>query len=201
MIAMVYFDYGGVLTEGGKKGFIGQTLGRLYGVPPETLDIADLHLMLRRGKGSERLLFDRLNQRYGKQVTKEMFLAATEFVVPSQEVYDLAARLRAHGIQTGILSNVFAMNVPDLKQRGAYEGFAPLILSCEVGYAKPDPEIYQLAIAEAGVAPNEIVFVDDQDKCLPPAEAAGMQVVQAITPEQTVRDVTALIAAQNGIVL
>lgn len=200
MIKAVLFDFGGVLTEGGKKGFIQATIANLLGMPVDQVDIGDLHYMLRRGKGTEDLFFAEINKRYNAHLSRETFLASLEgHTLPSQQVYDLAAALRKHDITTGILSNVFGMSAQDLRDRGFYDGFDPIILSCEEGYAKPDVELYEIAMQKTGVLGSEILFVDDQDKCMPPAQALGMHTVQALDPDQIVADVRKVIIDQNGI--
>ncbi|MET1033596.1 MAG: HAD family phosphatase [Candidatus Saccharimonadales bacterium] len=204
MIAVVLFDFGGVLTESGKKGFIGETIAGLYGISPESVDISDLHGDLRRGKTGEETFFRKLNERYGSkiQITQKMFLDKVhEAFAPSPKVYDLAKRLREHGIQTAILSNIFDMNAQLLREQGWYDGFDPLILSCDEGFAKPDPEIYATTIKRLGVHPEEILFIDDQEKCLPPAEDLGMHTIRAVSAEQIVADTEVLIRNLNGITL
>jgi putative hydrolase of the HAD superfamily len=200
MIKAVLFDFGGVLSASGTKGFIARTIGALYDVPPEQLDIGEWHYKLRCGIGDEADFFAELNERYGKQVTREQYLAKShaEFR-PLLEVYGLAHRLRDAGIRTGILSNIFKMDAERLREEGLYDGFDPLILSYEEGRSKPDPELYAVALRKAGVTADELLFVDDQDKCLPPAAAMGIHTIQAITPEQTVADVVRVIYEQNGI--
>lgn len=200
MIKAVLFDFGGVLTEGGKKGFIGETLAELYGVDPGEMNIGDLHYMMRRGLGTEESFFDELNKRYHGSLTKEEFLEHTHaLTIPAKEVYELAETLRAHDIKTGILSNVFAMSADQLRREGKYDGFDPIILSCEEGCAKPDEKFYETAIARTGVLPEEILFIDDQSKCMPPAQKLGMQTIVAVSPEQIVADTKALIRKLNGL--
>jgi len=202
MIKAVLFDFGGVLTESGKSGFIREAIAELYGLDPAKLNIAHEHAELRRGHGDADEFFAQLSKKYGKHVTKEMFVEKTsEEYVPSPEVYKLAESLRAHGIRTGILSNIFAMNAEVLRAQGSYEGFDPVILSCEVGYAKPDQEFYDVALEQLGLPASEILFIDDQQKCLGPAKAMGMSVVEAVSPAQIVADVKAIIRTQNGIEL
>lgn len=202
MIKFVYFDYGGVLTQSGRSGFITETIAELLGKNPADIEIGDLHYLLRRGQGNDALFFDEINKRYGGSITKEAFLRKVNAQVnPSHEVYTLAAQLRAQGIGTGLLSNVFALNARDLESQGAYDGFEPRILSCDEGYAKPEQELYDIAVDRAGVLPHEILFVDDQEKCLVPAKAMGMHVVQAVNPAQTVQDTKQVIARENGISL
>src|SRR5215510_8043876 len=144
MIKAVLFDFGGVLTESGRSGFVNDTVARLYGVDSDKMDIGKWHYYLRRGQKSADELFAELNQKYDKQVTKEMFVDMTNNAFKRSEiVYDLAARIRNAGIRTGILSNIFAINAVELRRMGCYQNFDPIILSCDEGYAKPDKELYE----------------------------------------------------------
>jgi len=200
MIKVVLFDFGGVLSKTGKKGFIQEKIAELYGLNPKDVDITDLHMDLRRGVSTDEQFFAMLNKRFNGNVSKEMFLDAVNGAVDvSSEVYDLAARLRKHGIATGIFSNVFAMNAAAIRKQGLYDGFEPVLLSCDEGCAKPDEEFYKKAIERTSVQASEILLIDDQEKCLPPAEKLGMHVILATSPQQIVVDTEALITAENGI--
>ena len=52
------------------------------------------------------------------------------------------------------------------------------LLSYRVGYMKPDPQIFQLAIEKAGVAPERIFFADDRIENVEGACSAGIQAIQ-----------------------
>jgi putative hydrolase of the HAD superfamily len=52
--------------------------------------------------------------------------------------------------------------------------FDDIVCSAEVGMAKPEPEIFRLAAARLGVAPEECVFVDDWDQNIDAARQVGM---------------------------
>ena len=53
-----------------------------------------------------------------------------------------------------------------------------VVLSCEVGSAKPSPEIYVTALADLGVAAADAVFIDDQPTFCVGAEAVGVRPIQ-----------------------
>lgn len=55
--------------------------------------------------------------------------------------------------------------------------FDTLVFSREVGRVKPDVEIYEIAASRLGVAPEECVFVDDQERHATGARDAGMRAV------------------------
>lgn len=55
--------------------------------------------------------------------------------------------------------------------------FDDYVLSFEVGYMKPHPEIYRLALRRAGVDAREAVFIDDLEENIFGAEAIGLKSV------------------------
>lgn len=55
--------------------------------------------------------------------------------------------------------------------------FSPIIASCDLGIAKPEPAIYERALAALGAAARDVVFVDDQERNLVPAQALGMRTI------------------------
>ena len=58
--------------------------------------------------------------------------------------------------------------------------FDDLILSYQVGFRKPAREMYKLLIQRAGVAPSEILFVDDDVSKFPVAEELGIITLQYV---------------------
>lgn len=205
MIRAVLFDFGGVLTESGRQGFIAQTLAEMYDIPVSDIKIDDLHGDLRRGKTNDEIFFAELNRRYGSKttVTPKMFVEKVHAsFAPAPGVYKLAEQLRRQGIRTGILSNVFDMNAKELRKEGWYDGFDPVVLSCEEGHSKPDREFYQIALDRlGGIRAEEVLFIDDQDKCLPPARQLGMQVIQAKNSDQLIAETKRLLRDLNQIKL
>jgi len=55
-----------------------------------------------------------------------------------------------------------------------------VILSCEVGSAKPSPEIYVTALEDLGVAAADAVMIDDQPSFCVGAEAVGVRAIQIV---------------------
>lgn len=75
---------------------------------------------------------------------------------------------------TGVVANAW----PHLRARLAEDGIEDLldevVLSCEAGYAKPDPRVFTLTLERLGVAPGEALFIDDMAENVGAAEKAGM---------------------------
>lgn len=51
------------------------------------------------------------------------------------------------------------------------------IISGDVGFRKPDPNIYRVAITRLGVSPQQIIFIDDRLKNIQAAKEAGFQTI------------------------
>jgi putative hydrolase of the HAD superfamily len=81
---------------------------------------------------------------------------------------------------TGILSNAWKGAREDFANRyGIIEGenVDHVLVSCELGLAKPDPEIYYRLRETVGVAFDEILFVDDFSKNIKAANALGINTI------------------------
>ncbi|HUC89192.1 MAG TPA: HAD family phosphatase [Patescibacteria group bacterium] len=201
MIKAVLFDYGGVLSESGRVGTVEHILAEIYGIDETDIKLDEIHDRLRRGTITSRKFFTQINRKHpgSAKATKRAFIIhGKELFAGSKKVYSLASKLRDHGFKTGILSNIYEMTADALRKYGRYDGFDPVVLSCEEHLAKPEIAFYERAVKRLGVKPDEIIFVDDQDKCRPPAEALGMHFVLAHNPDQIVTDVKKLILEQNG---
>ena len=74
--------------------------------------------------------------------------------------------------------------------------FHAVVDSAFVGVRKPDRAIYDLAIAEAGVAPEETVFVDDVDVNIDAAAAIGLQTVYFLETAPAISRLEVLVGAE-----
>lgn len=82
--------------------------------------------------------------------------------------------LRARGIRTAIVSNCDHGTRGVVERLGLPEEADAMILSFEVGVAKPDPRIYAIALEAVGAGPHETLFVDDQVAYCDGAAALGI---------------------------
>ena len=66
-------------------------------------------------------------------------------------------------------------------------------ISAEVGAAKPQQRIFELALQAAGVAPEAAVFVDDFEENIEAARRIGMAAVHFRDPAKAVAELEALL--------
>lgn len=95
----------------------------------------------------------------------------------------------------GILSNFDGRLRTILAGLGVLDRFRHVVLSSEVGADKPDPWIFQHALALAGVAPHEALHVGDDLRCdWEGARAAGMDAFHLERPDNDLRAIIPLVS-------
>jgi putative hydrolase of the HAD superfamily len=83
--------------------------------------------------------------------------------------------LRSRGLRTAIVSNCDHGTRPVVERLELAREADAVILSFEVGVAKPDAGIYRNALDAVGAATDEAVFVDDQTIYCDGAAALGIE--------------------------
>jgi putative hydrolase of the HAD superfamily len=83
--------------------------------------------------------------------------------------------LRARGLRTAIVSNCDHATRPIVDALGLEHEADAVVLSFEVGVAKPDAGIYRAALDAVDARAEEVVFVDDQVAYCRGAEALGIR--------------------------
>ena len=107
-------------------------------------------------------------------------------------------RCRAH-LVTACLTNNWATTAAepdDPHQSGSHDAlgiFDHVVESSRVGVRKPDPRFYEIACELAGVAPTEVVFLDDLGVNLKPAKAMGMTTIKVGDPEVALAELEAVV--------
>ena len=93
-----------------------------------------------------------------------------------QQVIDLIAELKPD-YKVGMLTNVGSRYALDqrFKPGELDELFDVVIASGDVGWEKPDPEIYTMMFERIGVRPDECLFIDDIPAFVAAAEKIGMK--------------------------
>ena len=97
------------------------------------------------------------------------------------------------GCRTALISNGW----PDLRdyisRSHIDDAFDTLVISAEVGFMKPDPRIYELALERLEAAPDDAALVDDTPVNVEAAKALGMRGIVFQNPAQAEREVRALL--------
>lgn len=94
---------------------------------------------------------------------------------PFPESLDIARQLsRRPGLRLMTLNNESAeLNLHRIAAFGLREIFSAFLSSCWLGVRKPQPVIFERALAIVQARPERVVFVDDREQNLAPARAQG----------------------------
>jgi len=76
--------------------------------------------------------------------------------------------------------------------------FDEVVLSCEEGMLKPNPEIFRLIAKRLNLNPEDCLMIDDIPANIDGAESTGMKGVVFNSTIQTKRDVSSILEANNA---
>jgi HAD superfamily hydrolase (TIGR01509 family) len=119
-----------------------------------------------------------------KSLADELNAADRHFLAENARVFDDAIEL-LHHLREREARVAFVSNCAD-NTRGLIAGLGldayanTSVLSCEVGAAKPEPKIYQVALDRLGVHPDDTVLVDDQLLYCEGAMALGIHAMHLV---------------------
>lgn len=89
------------------------------------------------------------------------------------------SRLRAQDYRLAVASNSIRSTIEVMMHRAALDQYLDFTISNQdVTKAKPDPEMYSLAIQRFGLAPQEVLIVEDNENGVRAAIASGAHVLQ-----------------------
>lgn len=127
-----------------------------------------------KGVISEEKLFDRLSVLSGippQQIPKQW----SESVQINGELLSFIRKELMGKYKLGILTNATsAFFHTVLEQHPLAEIFDAIIISSEIGYAKPEQEAYASILRALDVQPNEALMIDDNEINITGAKAAGL---------------------------
>lgn len=116
----------------------------------------------------------------------------TDFWSCDDKDHDLVRFAQSLGprFKTAILSNAFTGARQAVSENFQFDAiFDPMIISAEVGLAKPDARIFHLTAERVGVAPHEAIFIDDMLGNVEAARAIGMCGVHFVNTAQAIAEV------------
>lgn len=130
-----------------------------------------------------------------KQPASELEAIRREFFagdVLDRTLLDYLRSLRGR-YKTGLISNAWG-DLRDYIVREKFEdAFDAMVISAEVGAAKPDPRIFEIALEKLGVKPQEAVFVDDFLVNIEGCKKVGMKGIHFKDAESTLQQLKKLL--------
>ena len=188
MIKAIIFDLGGVLMTDVPLKEIAEDLAGKLALPEEEI-FAYLYPskhweLLTLGKITEDEYWDdflkaskiseKLEVRREK-LKKELKKRARSSLYPLGHSTRIINLLR-NRYKLAILSNHAKEWSEYMKQKfDLFKSFDPIIFSCDVGFRKPDPQIYEIALEKLKCDAGECVFIDDKKRNTDATEKLGIK--------------------------
>ena len=99
--------------------------------------------------------------------------------------------LKNHGIRLAVASSsYYELIIRTLKAVGLYEYFDKIVSGADVKHPKPAPDVFQKAMKELGVKPEECVIVEDSANGVRAAKAAGAACMGFYNPDSGNQDLS-----------
>lgn len=178
----VIFDFGGVIND--MRWDVARELEKKHGLErsaiPRTLYDSEEWHQVQIGKGDPLVMAESAHQRLEQ--------AAGTSLPPLHQQWrdswhlidkniELIRRLKS-AYRLAILSNADKNLVERLRDgMGIHDLFDTVVCSADVGMAKPDHPIYELAAKRLDLPPEECVFIDDMEGNVEAAREVGMAAV------------------------
>jgi len=193
MIKLILFDLGGVVFTNGTKKFIRIISDRYRKTVEEVSGVIDgeIGTLYREAKIDRDEFWRRVIDRLGlTQTADELeleWISGYELIRGTKEIID---KLKSN-YQVWYLSDNVKERVDGLEKAfGFLNWFDGGLFSHEVGARKPSPEIYKMVLEKTGVEAGEIIFIDDKESSLIPAEELGMHTLLFESPEKLTSDLS-----------
>ena len=182
MIRCAFFDIGNVLLFFSHERMCRQ-LAQVYGCTAgrmrELLFDSGLAENYDLGLLTTEAVFESLASAVGRVAPlEEARRAAAEIFVVNEAIVPVVEELKKRSVRLILLSNTCEVHSSHfLAQPNVLDLFDDRVLSHEVGFRKPDENIFRVALERAGIAAEECFFVDDIEEYV---EAAGRLGIRAI---------------------
>lgn len=186
-IRAVFFDLGGVIVRTeyqAPRQQLAERLGMEYDDLSKIVFDSETGLQAAIGSITALQHWESVMKRL-KRPAEEMTSIRDEFFagdIVDREILALLRSLRGK-YQTGLISNAWSDVREYMTREKMMDAFDHIIISAEVGVAKPDPKIFQLALEKAGVSPKEAALVDDFYVNIEGCEKIGMKGIHFQDPQ------------------
>lgn len=196
-IKAVFFDLGGVIarTENPEpRSRLASSLGLTY---------ADIDKLVFENESSKQASLGIITEkqhwqniaRLLNQPDSEIDRLHSEFFAGDRIDFKLVEFMRSlhPTYKVGLISNAWSGLRAWIEEQNFADAFDNMVISAEVGLIKPDQRIYQAALQNLQVHPEESVFVDDLPANIDAARKMGMQAIHFKQAAQAMMDLSALL--------
>lgn len=196
-IRAVLFDFGGVLVEEGfREGLY--DLARRQGLDPQSVHQAAYDAIYESGyiigQGTAEDFWRILRGKTGIAGDLDSLVRAiASRFAPRPHMLALVRSLRRQGYITAILSDQTEWLDYLDAQLHLSQDFDKVYNSYHLGKGKRDPSIFDDVVADLGLAPQEVVFVDDDPGNVGRARSRGIKALVFLDEDQCIKEIESIV--------
>jgi putative hydrolase of the HAD superfamily len=176
----VIFDLYGVLGLNGWQAFKTRHFAHR---PEDWTGLAELGQQVDAGKENYDTLIGAIAETTGE--SRDTVRFQLEHTLPNLELLEYIRSELKPAYKIGLLSNARSDVLADIFTDDQLALFDVTVLSAHVGLTKPDPAMFAYIFRSLGVAPEDCVYVDDQERHVEAAESLGAKGVLFESVAQT----------------
>ena len=206
MIRGVVFDFGGVMTTSTMPRRV-ESLAAEKGISWDAIvrGFSAHRLRFDSGELSATEFYERLWEDAGISVDAEVTAAFVKadnesWLYRNERTLEWMKSLKSRGFKIGILTNMPPLFAKE-HFRSVFADFIALsdalVISGEEGIVKPDRRIYDLLRERIGLPAETLLFVDDVEKNVAGARAAGWQAIRFVANDQVEADFRRILFGAN----
>ena len=170
MMKIVLFDFDGVLTlEGHACHEICSYLEPIAKIPADKIEPVFHNMakeLLVNGKRYQDYI-DNINNELSIKLTARDILDAVGKSKLNQKMIGVVRALKDNKVRVGILTDNNIERLVMIRKHPDFSSLSPIVGSSEVGCTKDKcQKIFEEALKQAKVKPEEIIFIDNNEKCL-----------------------------------
>ncbi|MFZ2193259.1 MAG: HAD family phosphatase [Candidatus Moraniibacteriota bacterium] len=195
MYKAIIFDFGGVFSINDDIQEFWLNNAVKLNVDSQKANEIGLSIWLeaRVGKIDSNIFWEKLGAFVGMDAFKfkKYFVEYTGF---RDELYAYVKNNLQGKYKLAILSNqIESWLEPILEEKKFREVFDVIVTSYDVGFAKPDIEIYKKVLERLNLEAGECIYIEDRIKNLEPAKILGMKTIEFKNYKQCVEDLEMLL--------
>lgn len=185
----IVFDFGGVLTSNSNREAVVVFLQETFNLSNDDFERINQQkrLALKQGKTDEEFWVSYANA-HGIKLpanwSESLRTVMKQAIGVNPKMYLLVDELRGRNIPVALLSNIDGRLAKLIRSYGLYEPFDPCLLSCDIGYMKPDVKAYNVLLTKLNLPARDIVFIDDKLENVESAKAFGLDAILFESEEQ-----------------
>jgi putative hydrolase of the HAD superfamily len=176
---VIIFDFGGVVG-GSDKAIVQEEVEKSLSIQVDEAEVLLKEMREAKREGLSQEQFwkeyeEKNNCHLPKGWVEHLEVTRLLAIRTNPDVLNLVFSLRKRGYRVGLLSNVTKRRAQFIRELGIYDLFDPVLLSCDLGVEKPNPQVFHILCERLCMLPKDIILIDNKPETIAAAQKFGLQ--------------------------